>query len=235
MKLELTNVSSGYGKVTVLVNVSLSVYPREWVAVVGGNGAGKTTLFKTISGLLRPSHGSIKVDGAELTVVPPHEIVELGVIQVPEGRMVFPKMTVKENLLLGGRSKRARKYIWTNIRKVFSIFPVLEKRASQEAGTLSGGEQQMLAIGRGLMAVPNVLLLDEPSLGLAPLVIKEIFGVLKRINEDGVTMLMVEQNVRLSLKVSDRAYVMENGKIVKDGVSPGLMSDPEIKRAYLGM
>jgi len=207
----------------------------EWVVVIGSNGAGKSTLFKVISGLLRPKSGNIFLDDRELTTLPSHEIVNLGVIQVPEGRMLFPKMNVKDNLLLGGRNTRARTHIADNLEKIYDLFPVLKKRATQEAGTLSGGEQQMVAIGRGLMALPRVLLLDEPSLGLAPLLIKDIFGSLDVLNKDGMTILLVEQNVIVSLKTAQRGYVLENGEIVMSGKSEDLMNDDRTKRAYMGI
>ena len=235
MRLSVKDITAGYGAVAVIKGVSLEVSTGEWVVVIGSNGAGKSTLFKVISGLLRPKSGNIFLDDRELTALPSHEIVNLGVIQVPEGRMLFPKMNVKDNLLLGGRNTRARTHIADNLEKVYDLFPVLEKRAMQEAGTLSGGEQQMVAIGRGLMALPRVLLLDEPSLGLAPLLIKDIFGSLDVLNKDGMTILLVEQNVIVSLKTAQRGYVLENGEIVMSGKSEDLMNDDRTKRAYLGI
>ncbi|MBW1800875.1 MAG: ABC transporter ATP-binding protein [Deltaproteobacteria bacterium] len=235
MRLSVKDITAGYGAVAVIKGVSLEVSTGEWVVVIGSNGAGKSTLFKVISGLLRPKSGNIFLDDLELTALPSHEIVNLGVIQVPEGRMLFPKMNVKDNLLLGGRNTRARTHIADNLEKVYDLFPVLKKRATQEAGTLSGGEQQMVAIGRGLMALPRVLLLDEPSLGLAPLLIKDIFGSLDVLNKDGMTILLVEQNVIVSLKTAQRGYVLENGEIVMSGKSEDLMNDDRTKRAYLGI
>ena len=235
MRLSVKDITAGYGAVAVIKGVSLEVSTGEWVVVIGSNGAGKSTLFKVISGLLRPKSGNIFLDDRELTALPSHEIVNLGVIQVPEGRMLFPKMNVKDNLLLGGRNTRARTHIADNLEKVYDLFPVLEKRATQEAGTLSGGEQQMVAIGRGLMALPRVLLLDEPSLGLAPLLVKDIFGSLDVLNKDGMTILLVEQNVIVSLKTAQRGYVLENGEIVMSGKSEDLMNDDRTKRAYLGI
>jgi len=235
LRLSVKDITAGYGAVAVIKGVSLEVSTGEWVVVIGSNGAGKSTLFKVISGLLRPKSGNIFLDDLELTALPSHEIVNLGVIQVPEGRMLFPKMNVKDNLLLGGRNTRARTHIADNLEKVYDLFPVLKKRATQEAGTLSGGEQQMVAIGRGLMALPRVLLLDEPSLGLAPLLIKDIFGSLDVLNKDGMTILLVEQNVIVSLKTAQRGYVLENGEIVMSGKSEDLMNDDRTKRAYLGI
>ena len=235
MLLNVKEVTAGYGAVAIVKDVSLEVDKGEWVVVIGGNGAGKSTLFKVISGLLKCKSGKVFLDGRELTTLPSHEIVNLGVIQVPEGRMIFPRMNVKENLLLGGRNKRARDHIAFNLEKVYQLFPILDKRAGQEAGTLSGGEQQMLAIGRGLMAMPRVLLLDEPSLGLSPLLVTNIFTALEGLNQDGMTILLVEQNVIVSLKSSHRAYVLENGQIAISGKSQDIIKDERTKRAYLGV
>ena len=235
MLLRVDKLKAGYESVPVLKDVSLEVDKGEWVVVIGGNGAGKSTLFKAISGLIKSRSGMVFLDDQELTILPSHEIVNLGVIQVPEGRLVFPHMNVKENLLLGGRNKRARDYIAFNLEKVYQLFPILDKRQGQEAGTLSGGEQQMLAIGRGLMARPRVLLLDEPSLGLSPLLVTEIFKALELLNQDGMTILLVEQNVIVSLKNSHRAYVLENGQIAISGKSQDLIKDERTKRAYLGV
>jgi branched-chain amino acid transport system ATP-binding protein len=229
------HITAGYGPVPVVRDVSLSVDRGEWVVVLGSNGAGKSTLFKVISGLVRPQSGDVRFGDEELTVLPPHEIVELGIIQVPEGRMLFPRMSVKENLLLGGRNSRATAHIDANLEKVYGLFPALKSREKQEAGTLSGGEQQMLATGRGLMALPQVLLLDEPSLGLAPLLVGEIFKKLEDLNRDGMTILLVEQNVQASLRRSHRGYVLENGEIVTSGDSGELLKDERTKSAYLGM
>jgi len=233
--VSVQDITAGYGSVTVIKNISLEVDRGEWVAVIGGNGAGKSTLFRVISGLVRPRSGKIYFEGRELTALPPHEIVNKGIIQVPEGRMLFPKMNVIDNLLLGGRNRRARNNVNESLKKVYDLFPILEKRASQEAGTLSGGEQQMLATARGLMALPRVLLLDEPSLGLAPLMVREIFNSLQILNKEGMTILMVEQNVVVSLKNAERAYVLENGEIVMSGSSKDLINDDRTKQAYLGI
>ncbi len=233
--LSVQKVTAGYGAVDVVKDVSLEVDTGEWVTVIGCNGSGKSTLFRVISGLIKPRSGNVFLEDRELTALPSHEIVNLGVIQVPEGRMLFPHMNVKENLLLGGRNKRARDRIASSMEKVYQLFPVLKARESQEAGTLSGGEQQMLATSRGLMAEPRVLLLDEPSLGLAPLLVAEIFRVLESLNKEGMTILLVEQNVIVSLKGAQRGYVLENGEIVLSGRSQDLMNDERTKRAYMGM
>jgi branched-chain amino acid transport system ATP-binding protein len=234
LRLDVKGITAGYGAVAVIREVSLHVSTGEWVVVIGGNGAGKSTLFKVISGLVKPVSGSITLNEEELTSLPSHEIVNLGVIQVPEGRMLFPRMNVRDNLLLGGRNKRARWHVSENLKRVYDLFPILKKRAGQEAQTLSGGEQQMVAIGRGLMALPRVLLLDEPSLGLAPLLVNEIFASLGILNKSGMTILLVEQNVIVSLKTAQRGYVLENGKIVMSGKSGDLMNDERTKQAYLG-
>ena len=234
MLLSVKRITAGYGKVAVVKNVSLEVDKGEWVVVIGGNGAGKSTLFRVISGLIRPKSGKVFLSDSELSALPSSEIVNLGVIQVPEGRMVFPRMNVKENLLLGGRNKRARDHIVSTLENVYNLFPILDKRATQEAGTLSGGEQQMLAIGRGLMARPRILLLDEPSWGISPLLVTDIFRAMEELNKDGMTILLVEQNVVASLKKSHRAYIMENGEITMNGNSQDLIKDEQIKRAYLG-
>jgi branched-chain amino acid transport system ATP-binding protein len=235
LRLSVNSITAGYCAVAVIRGVSLEVSTGEWVVVIGGNGAGKSTLFKVISGLVRPKSGHIYLDDRDLTALPSHEIVNLGVIQVPEGRMLFPGMNVKDNLLLGGRNRRARMHIAENLEKVYDLFPILKKRAAQEAGTLSGGEQQMVAVGRGLMALPRVLLLDEPSLGLAPLLVNEIFGSLDLLNKGGMTIFLVEQNVIVSLKTARRGYVLENGQIVMSGSSEDLMKDDRTRRAYLGI
>jgi len=235
LRLSVKKVTAGYGAVAVIRGISLEVSTGEWVVVIGSNGAGKSTLFKVISGLLKPASGHVFLDDRELTALPSHDIVNLGVIQVPEGRMLFPRMNVKDNLLLGGRNIRARMHVAKNLEKVYDLFPVLKIRGAQEAGTLSGGEQQMVAIARGLMAAPKVLLLDEPSLGLAPLLVNEIFGSLDVLNKDGMTILLVEQNVIVSLKTAQRGYVLENGEVLMSGKSEDLMKDDRTKQAYLGI
>ncbi|HEX5500328.1 MAG TPA: ABC transporter ATP-binding protein, partial [Thermomicrobiales bacterium] len=207
---------------------------RELVALIGANGAGKTTTLRTISGIYRPRSGAIDYGGVDLTALPSHEIVALGISQAPEGRQIFGGLTVRENLLLGATRRADRGGLAADLDYVFSLFPVLKERIGQAGGTLSGGEQQMLAIGRALMAKPKLLLMDEPSLGLAPLLVSRIFEVIARLKETGVTILLVEQNARKALEVADRAYVMETGTIALSGSAKELASNPEVERAYLG-
>ena len=233
--LEVHGVHAAYGDITVLHDVSLRISPGEIVSVVGANGAGKTTLLKTIAGLLRPSEGRIVLDGERLDRLPTSRIVDLGVVRVPEGRRIFPGMTVRENLELGAFLPRARRRRAASLEHVLALFPILRERTGQLAGTLSGGEQQMLAIGRGLMSLPRLLMLDEPSLGLAPLVVKEIFAIARRVNAEGTTLLLVEQDVIHSLSVSHRGYVLENGTVVLEGGGLELLADTHIKTAYLGI
>lgn len=233
--LELKDVSSQYGELRVLRNVSLRVEAGEIVTIIGANGAGKSTSLNLISGLLKPTLGRIEFDGTDITGLAPHEIVERGISQVPEGRRVFAQMSVRENLLVGSSSRRAKKGREQALKRVFDIFPKLLNRRDQRAGSLSGGEQQMLAIGRGLMSNPKLLTLDELSLGLSPLVTQEIFRVLQQLNKEGLTLLLVDQNLTQALKVSDRGYVLENGKIVLEGTSSELLANEETKRAYMGM
>jgi branched-chain amino acid transport system ATP-binding protein len=232
--LEVSNVTAGYGGQPVLRGVTLAVRDREIVAVLGANGVGKTTLNKTISGLLRVLEGSIRFDGCDLTGLKPQAIVDAGVIHVPEGRKIFPNMSVRDNLELGsyrrGRERRAK-----NLERAFALFPRLRERSRQLAGTLSGGEQQMLAIGRGLMAEPRLLILDEPSLGLSPLLVEEMFGLIRQVAADGLSVLLVEQNVVQSLDVAGHGHVMENGRIVLSGDSTTLAADPALRHAYLGL
>ncbi|WP_239312526.1 MULTISPECIES: ABC transporter ATP-binding protein [unclassified Frankia] len=232
MALELTGVEVRYGSVTALRGVSLRVETGEVVALLGANGAGKTTTLRTVSGLLRPASGEVSLDGERLSGLPAHEIVARGVSHVPEGRGVFPVMSVQENLLMG--AYRDRRWVRGDIDRVFTMFPRLAERRGQAAGSLSGGEQQMLAIGRALMARPRVLLLDEPSMGLAPLVVATIFAVISEINSTGVSMLLVEQNVHQALTVADRGYVLETGRMVLDGPAGLLRADDRVRRAYLG-
>ena len=232
--LEVTALRAGYGAVQVLHGVDLAVGAGEVVALLGSNGAGKSTLNNNISGVFRPFAGSIRFDGAEIARRPAERIVELGVIQVPEGRRVFPNLSVRENLELGGyRRGRARRA--ENLARVSEVFPRLRERWGQLAGTLSGGEQQMLAIGRGLMAEPRLLILDEPSLGLSPVLVEEMFALIGRLHADGLSILLVEQNVFQSLEIADRAFVLENGEIVLSGPAADLMQNPELKKAYLGI
>jgi len=233
--LSIDKINAGYGKVRVLCDISLEINEGEFVALLGSNGAGKSTVLKVISGMLRPTSGSVRLDGVDLTTLRAHKIVEQGIIQVPEGRQLFPKMTVLENLLIGGNNPKAKAARENSLNKVWHLFPVLEERKNQMAGTLSGGEQQMLAVGRGVMARPKILLLDEPSLGLGPILVTNVFKVLEEVNRDGITILLVEQNVKLSLNFSNRAYVLENGRIVMSGDSHQLLNDEAVKKAYLGI
>ena len=232
--LTLTDVKVYYGAIAAVKGVSLEVHDRELVALIGANGAGKTTTLRTISGIYRPRSGSIVHDGADLTTMPSHEIVARGISQSPEGRQIFGSLTVRENLLLGATRRADKSGIDEDLEDVFGLFPVLKERLGQAGGTLSGGEQQMLAIGRALMARPKLLLLDEPSLGLAPLMVGRIFDVVRRLKERGVTILLVEQNARKALQVADRAYVMETGHITLSGPAGELARNPEVERAYLG-
>jgi branched-chain amino acid transport system ATP-binding protein len=232
--LAVSGLRAGYGTTEILRGVDLTVGHGEIVAVLGSNGAGKSTLNRTISGVMRPWRGSIRFADATIDREKPAAIVARGLIQVPEGRRIFPNMTVRENLDLGAyRRGRARRE--DNRLRVFSIFPRLAERQRQSAGTLSGGEQQMLAIGRGLMAEPKLLILDEPSLGLSPLLVEELFGLIKSINAGGIALLLVEQNVVQSLEVAQRAYILDNGMFVLEGRAADLRNDPNLKRAYLGM
>jgi len=235
--LEIHGISSHYGGVRALEDVSFKLDEEEILALIGGNGAGKTTLLNLISGIIRPSQGNIIFKGKSILSLSPERIVELGIIQVPEGRHVFGPLTVKENLELGAyrrRGKQNKKKILNDFEYILTLFPVLEKRLKQRAETLSGGEQQMLAIGRALMGRPILLLLDEPSLGLAPLVVQEIISIIEKLRNEGTTILLVEQNARAALKISDRAYVLENGKVRVQGKSSELMENKAVKKAYLG-
>ncbi|MCS7286152.1 MAG: ABC transporter ATP-binding protein [Anaerolineae bacterium] len=233
--LVLENVHTYYGNVHALKGISLTVEEGEIVTLIGANGAGKTTTLKTISGLIKPREGKIIFDGHELNRIPAHKIVHMGISHAPEGRKIFPTLTVEENLMLGAYSLgNDRKTIETNKERVFALFPRLAERRKQLAGTLSGGEQQMLAIGRALMSKPRLLLLDEPSLGLAPMLVKAIFETIKEINRQGVTILLVEQNAKAALKLAHRAYVLETGRIVLSGFSHELVQDERVRKAYLG-
>ena len=222
-----------YGAIHALKGVSLSVAQGELVTLLGANGAGKTTTLKAISGLLRPRAGAIELEGQELAGLGPHEIVKLGVVHVPEGRKIFPRFTVLENLKAGAYTRRASS-IGEDLDLVFALFPRLKERARQIAGTLSGGEQQMLAIGRGLMAKPKLLLLDEPSMGLAPLLVRQIFDTIRAINRQGVTVLLVEQNAAMALAVSEHGYVLETGSVILGGKASELGSSDQVRQAYLG-
>ena len=232
LAIEGMNVS--YGDFRALWDVSFRVEKEEIVALIGANGAGKTTIFKTISGLLRPSAGRVMFEGAPMEKAPIHKRVEMGLSLVPEGRGLFPGMTILENLEMGAFTDRGRRSKDETLEQVYGLFPILKARKKQAAGTLSGGEQQMLAIGRGLMSKPKLLLLDEPSWGLSPLMSKNIFEAARQINNSGVTILLVEQNVRMALELANRAYVVENGRIVKEGNSRDMLDSQHIREAYLG-
>jgi branched-chain amino acid transport system ATP-binding protein len=233
--LELRDIDVAYGDLPALRGVSLEIEAGEILSVVGANGAGKTTMLRTISGLLRPRSGQIMFDGARMDRLPCHDVVERGVVQVPEGRKIFPSLTVLENLELGSYTRRARAERPQSLERVFALFPILGERRRQAAGTLSGGQQQMLAIGRALMARPRLLMLDEPSLGLAPLVVQEIFRIIAEINRAGATILLVEQNTQQALRLAQRGYVLENGRVVLVGRGSELLNDEHVRRAYLGL
>lgn len=233
--LEIESIDTFYGDTQALWGVSLSVQEREIVSIIGSNGAGKSTTLQTISGLIPVRSGRIIFLGETINELPPHQIVEKGIAHVPEGREIFPKMTVYQNLLLGAYTKRKGKNFSDSFGNVYDLFPVLKERSHQLAGTLSGGEQQMLVIGRGLMSNPRFLMLDEPSLGLAPLLVTELFEVTKAISGRGVTVLLVEQNVHEALDLSDRAYVLETGRVMLEGKGKDLMDHEHVKRAFLGI
>jgi branched-chain amino acid transport system ATP-binding protein len=233
--LSVEKIEVRYGDALALFNVSLEVEQGEIVSLVGANGAGKSTTLKAISGLLKPKSGQILFAGKRLNEIPAYAIVDLGIIQIPEGRQLFPYMTTLENLELGSYTPEARKRAADSIHRVFELFPILLERKMQLAGTLSGGEQQMLAIGRGLMALPKLLMLDEPSLGLAPILVKLIFEAVAKINHAGTAILLVEQDVKKSLALAQRGYVMENGKIALQGKAKELLANEHLKKAYLGI
>ena len=233
--LEVVGLNSHYGPVQVLHSVSFCVYPGELVALVGGNGAGKTTLLHTLSGLHRPSTGALYLDGQEMTRWPAHRIVAAGVCQVPEGRQVFAPLSVEDNLKLGAYRQRGhRQWIEQEMERVYTLFPILRERRQQSAGTLSGGQQQMLAMGRALLGKPRLLLLDEPSMGLAPLLVEEIFRVIVELNTQGVTILLVEQNARAALAIAQRGSILETGRMIKTAPAADLLADDDVRRAYLG-
>jgi branched-chain amino acid transport system ATP-binding protein len=233
--LEVCDINTVYGKVQALWDVRLSVNAAEIVALVGSNGAGKTTLLNTISGRLRPASGSIEFLGKRIDGLPPHAIVEMGISHVPEGGKVFPDMTVRENLEMGAYPYHAWKQKEQTFEQVYQVFPILEERAGQLARTLSGGERQMLAIGRGLMSRPRLCLLDEPSYGLAPLMVAEIFHIIRGLRDRGITVLLIEQNVRHTLETADRAYVLENGRICMEGACTEMLESDHVRKAYLGL
>ncbi len=233
--LDVRQVSGGYGDIQILHQISLKIQRGEMVSVLGANGAGKTTLLLTLSGVIRPTAGEIYFFDKRLDGLEPYRIVKEGVVRIPEGRKIFQEMTVLENLELGSYIKTAKMHRRGNLVKIFDLFPRLEERKDQLAGTLSGGEQQMLAIGRGLMTLPRILMLDEPSLGLAPLIVMNLFEVIKRINQEGTTILLVEQNMHLALSTAQRGYVIENGRIILEGKSHKLLEENHIRKAYLGI
>jgi branched-chain amino acid transport system ATP-binding protein len=233
--LEVKGIDVSYGDVQVVFDLSLKVEKGEVVSIIGGNGAGKSTLLKTISGLLHPAGGEILFEGFPIHGAPPEEIVDRGIIQIPEGRRLFTLMTVKDNLIVGAFNNRACRQTETTLQEVYNLLPRLKEREAQMAMTLSGGEQQMVAVGRGLMAKPKLLMLDEPSLGLAPILIKSIFETVRKIADQGTTVLLVEQDVKHSLSLSDRGYVLEHGRIAMEGPAKELLENPHIKTAYLGL
>jgi branched-chain amino acid transport system ATP-binding protein len=233
--LQVDSVDTYYGDLQALFGVSLHIEEKEVISIVGSNGAGKTTTINAISGMLRCSSGKIEFLGKRIDTLPPHRIVEEGIVQIPEGRQLFPKMKVMENLVMGAYTRQARTKIKENLETVLELFPILKERKDQLAGSLSGGEQQMLAIGRALMARPKLLMLDEPSLGLAPILVKQVFDTVKSINEFGTTILLVEQNVFNALSISDRGYVLENGRIIMEGEGNELLENEKIKETYLGI
>jgi len=232
--LSIDGLAAGYGEMRVLHGVSLQVNSREVVALLGANGAGKSTLLRTTCGLLTARAGCIMLDGKALNSLPTHDIVELGITMVPEGRGLFPFMTVEENLELGSFAQRAKRQRRRNLDRVYDLLPRLKDRRFQFGGSLSGGEQQMCAIARGIMACPKVLLLDEPSLGLAPVIVRDVFSLIGQLRNEGMSILLVEQHVKHALAISDRAYVLQNGRIMAAGQSSELLSDPALRRAYLG-
>lgn len=233
--LEVESLHTYYGNIHALKGISLTVEKGEVVSLIGSNGAGKSTTLKTISGLLRPHQGTVRLDGEELVDVAPHEITKMGVIHVPEGRRCFAQLSVEENLEMGAYTRSDKEGIRSDLERIYALFPRLKERRKQYAGTLSGGEQQMLAMGRGLMSQPLVLLLDEPSMGLAPVLVDGIFDVIRQLHEAGTTILLVEQNARMALDVADRGYVLQTGEIVLQNDATSLQNDPEVQRIYLGL
>lgn len=233
--LSVNNIDVFYGDLQVLWDVSFEVRESEILVLIGANGAGKSTTIKTISSLLTPEKGSIAFGDLRLDHLPPHEIIQNGIVHVPEGRRLFTEMSVEENLIMGSLYGQAKAKRYQTMEHVFELFPRLKERRKQMAGTLSGGEQQMVAIGRGMMSLPKIMMFDEPSLGLAPILVQEIFAMIKRIKKEGVTILLVEQNVTQTLAMCDRAYVLENGRIVLGGTGPELMANEKVKEAFLGI
>jgi branched-chain amino acid transport system ATP-binding protein len=233
-ELQIDNLFAAYDRADVLSGVSLTAQARAITCLLGSNGAGKTTLIRAVLGLTPPRSGRVRFDGQELTTLPTHEIVRLGIACIPEGRKVFPKMSVRENLLVGAYGEPDQATIETRISQVWEVFPRLRERAGQLAGTMSGGEQAMLSIGRGLMASPRLLIIDEPSLGLSPLLVKENFQVIQRVNQMGVTVLLVEQNVKQTLAIAHYGYVLSQGRVVAEGTARALATNPEVQQAYFG-
>lgn len=232
--LEVKDIQVYYGMIQALKGVSFEVNEGEVIALIGANGAGKTTTLHTVTGLLRAKSGQIMFDGQDITKIPPHKIVTMGMAHVPEGRRVFANMTVLQNLKMGAFTRTDKNEIEETIQKVYKRFPRLEERQGQTAGTLSGGEQQMLAMGRALMSKPRIILMDEPSMGLSPIFVNEIFDIIKEVSESGTTVLLVEQNAKKALSIADRAYVLETGKIILDGDADALLNDESVQKAYLG-
>lgn len=235
MMIELKDINAGYGQVQIVRDISMNIDNNEIVALIGANGAGKSTIIKTISGMLPVSSGSIIFEGKRIENMPAHKIITNGIALVPEGRRLFPYMTVQENLELGAYVENNREKVQENMEWVFSLFPILQERRAQLAGTFSGGEQQMLTIGRALMSKPKFLMMDEPSLGLSPMIVDEVFKTVEVLQNEGVTILLVEQNVRKSLEIVSRGYVLEHGRIVLSGEAKELLEDENVKKAYLGM
>ncbi|AFM01716.1 MULTISPECIES: ABC transporter ATP-binding protein [Desulfitobacterium] len=233
--LKVKSLNASYKDLQVLWDVSFEVRKGEFVVLLGANGAGKTTILNTISGIVTNKSGVIEFMGTDIAKLPGYKVAAQGIIHVPEGRRLFPEMTVKENLEMGSLFPEAKAKRKETIKKVFDLFPILQEKQNQEAGNLSGGQQQMLAIGRGLMALPNLLILDEPSLGLSPVLVSQIFDIVKEINQQGVTVLLVEQNVAKTLSMCDRAYVLENGRVIMEGQGQELLNNEHIKEAYLGI
>ncbi len=232
--LKVNDLTVRYGMIEAIKGISFEVQDGQIVTLIGANGAGKTTTMHTISGLLRPYSGSIMLNDRDISKVPAHKIVEMGIAQCPERRRVFASQSVEDNLMLGAYTRKDKEGIQKDLQNVYSLFPRLQERKTQLAGTLSGGEQQMLAMGRALMARPQIMLLDEPSMGLSPLLVREIFDIIKDINSQGVTILLVEQNAKMALSIADRAYVIETGRIVMSGTGEELLNSEDIKKAYLG-
>ncbi len=230
--LKINDLHVSYGGIRAIRGVSLEIPDKKIVTLIGANGAGKSTTLRTIAGLVKPDSGSIELDGEELTGKSPNEIIERGIALVPEGRRVFSNLTVLENIKIGGYLRKDS--LDSDIKKMYELFPILKERNWQQAGTLSGGEQQMLAVARALMSKPKIIMMDEPSLGLAPLIVRDIFDIIKEINNQGVTVLLIEQNANMALKIADKAYVMETGKITMTGTGAELLADEAIRKAYLG-